>query len=312
MGNPSTSSGQAKAKYGPVYSIEPVYMVKEMKYCNGLDRSFGLGTILDEIIADKRVEVEGRKLAKSIEQVRSECAGLPRCRNFYKAVTKTNRMGLNVIAEVKKASPSAGVIRADFDPVKIAQTYEKCGAAAISVLTDEKYFQGKLEYVTRVKEAVSLPVIRKDFIVDKWQVYEARAAGADAILLIAEVLKPAEMSDLLILASQLTLTCLIEVHEADSLLAVRSMVGFPKAGSAVMGINNRNLKTMEVDINTTGRLAEMVDDRRELVAESGVTTRADVEKLIGVGVGGVLIGQTLCESEDIGAKFVELFGERDA
>lgn len=271
-----------------------------------------MGTILDKIITDKRLEVAGRKALKSIEQIRSECAPLPRCRNFYKAVTGPNKMGLNVIAEVKKASPSAGIIRTDFDPVKIAQTYERCGAAAISVLTDEKYFQGKLEYIKKVKEAVLLPILRKDFIIDKWQIYEARAAGADAILLIAEALKSAELSDMLILASQLTLTCLIEVHQADSLLAVRSMAGFPKAGSAVMGINNRNLKTMEVDINTTSRLAEMVDDRRQLIAESGVKTRADVEKLIKVGVGGVLIGQTLCESKDIGAKFVELFGEVDA
>ncbi|MHC4293878.1 MAG: indole-3-glycerol phosphate synthase TrpC, partial [Planctomycetota bacterium] len=128
------------------------------------------------------------------------------CRNFYKAVTKPNARGLNVIAEVKKASPSAGLIRVDFDAVEIAKTYQKCGADAISVLTDEKYFQGQLGYIEQIKKAVDLPVLRKDFIVDIWQVYESRAAGADAILLIAEALKPGELMDLMITASELTLT----------------------------------------------------------------------------------------------------------
>lgn len=264
--------------------------------------------ILDKIIADKRIEVEQGRGQVSIEQFKEQVSSMDKCRNFYKAVTQPNKRGLNVIAEVKKASPSAGVIRADFDPVAIAETYKKCGADAISVVTDEKYFQGRLEFVRMVKEAVSLPVIRKDFIIDPWQVYQSRAAGADAILLIAETLKPAEISDLMILASELTLTVLLEVHQADSLLAVRSFIGFPKSGYSVLGINNRDLTTMTVDINNTGRLAELVDNRRELVAESGIRTRGDVEKLISVGVGAVLIGQTLCESEIIEDKFVELFG----
>lgn len=266
-----------------------------------------MADILKQIIADKRTEVERRKEERPVELVKDELAGMKKCRNFYSAVTKRNRRGLNVIAEVKKASPSAGVIRADFDPVAIAQTYERCGADAISVLTDEKYFQGKLEYLTAVKEAVSVPVLRKDFIVDPYQVYEARAAGADAILLIAEALNAAEMMDLLILANELTLTSLIEVHDADTLLQARSMVGFPQKHYSVLGINNRDLATMKVDINTTGRLAELVENRKELIAESGIRTRADVEKLMRAGVGGVLIGQTLCESESIEDKFNELF-----
>ena len=232
---------------------------------------------------------------------------MPKCRNFYKAVTKRSIRGLNVIAEVKKASPSAGLIRKDFDAVAIAQTYKKCGADAISVLTDEKYFQGRLEYVNQIKQAVDLPVLRKDFIIDLWQVYESRAAGADAILLIAEALKPGELADLMIAAAELTLTVLLEVHEADTLLAVRSIIGFPKKGYSVLGINNRNLTTMEVDLNTTSRLAELVDNKNELVAESGIKQRADVEKLKSIGVSAVLIGQTLCENEDIKEKFKELF-----
>jgi len=201
---------------------------------------------------------------------------MPKCRNFYKAITKANRRGINVIAEVKKASPSAGIIREDFEPVAIAQTYKKCGADAISVLTDEKYFQGRLEYINQIRMAVDL-----------------------AILLIAEALKPGELMDMMIAASELTLTVLLEVHRADTLLAVRSMIGFPKKGYSVLGINNRNLTTMQVDLNTTSRLAEFIDDKNELVAESGIKTRADVEKLKSVGVRAVLIGQTLCEHPDI-------------
>ena len=267
-----------------------------------------MANILDKIIADKRIEVAERKAARSLAELEAQIAGMPKCRNFFTAVTKRNKRGINVIAEVKKASPSAGVIRSDFDAVEIARVYEACGADAISVLTDEKYFQGKLEYLTAVKGAVGVPVLRKDFVIDPWQIYEARAAGADAILLIADALKLGELSDLMIAAAELTLTVLLEVHEADMLLKVRSLIGFPKKGYSVLGINNRNLNTMTVDINTTGRLIELVDDHGKVVAESGIKTRADVEKMMRIGVSAVLIGQTLCESENIEEKFAELFG----
>ncbi len=266
-----------------------------------------MANILDKIIADKRAEVSYRKSKLSLEQLKDRILGMPKCRNFYKAVTKPNSRGINVIAEVKKASPSAGVIRADFDPVAIAQTYKKCGADAISVLTDEKYFQGRLEYIDQIRQVVDLPILRKDFIIDLWQVYESRAAGADAILLIAEVLKPGELMDLMIAAAELTLTVLLEVHQADTLMRVRSMVGFPKKGYSVLGINNRDLDTMEVDLNTTSRLAGLLDNKDELVAESGIKTRADVEKLKKVGVKAVLVGEVLCKSPDIEEKFAELF-----
>jgi len=267
-----------------------------------------LANILDKIIADKQEEVRERQARTPLRQLMEQVEKLPRCRNFYKAVTKQNVRGVNVIAEVKKASPSAGLIREDFDPVAVAQAYEQCGADAISVLTDEKHFQGRLEYVAQVKQAVSLPVLRKDFIIDPWQVYESRAAGADAILLIAEALKPGNLMDLMIAAGELSLTVLLEVHEADSLLAVRSMIGFPRKGYSVLGINNRDLTTMNVDLGTTARLATLLDEGFELVSESGIKTRADVKRLQSIGVRAVLIGQTLCEQPDIAAKFVELFG----
>lgn len=267
-----------------------------------------MANILDKIIADKKLEVEERKRRTGLDELKERIALLPRCRNFYKAVTSPSDRGINVIAEVKKASPSAGLIRDDFDPVAIAKIYEKCGANAISVLTDEKYFQGKLDYVKQVHDAVSLPVLRKDFIVDIWQVYESRAASADAILLIAEALTPGELIDLMIAATELTLTVLLEVHNADTLIKVRSIIGFPTRGYSVLGINNRDLTTMQVDLNTTSRLAGLLDNTNDLVAESGVKTKSDVEKLKRVGVRAVLIGQTLCENPDIEAKFRELFG----
>ncbi len=267
-----------------------------------------MANILDKIIADKRIEVQNRKLQQTLEELKEQVRSMPRCRNFYKAVTKPNPRGINVIAEVKKASPSAGIIREEFDAVEIALIYERCGADAISVLTDEKYFQGKLQYIEQIKQAVELPILRKDFVIDIWQVYESRAAGADAILLIADAIKPGELMDLMIAAAELTLTVLLEVHEADTLLAVRSLIGFPKKGYSVLGINNRDLATLEVDLNNTSRLASLLDNKNELVTESGIKTRANVEKLKDVGVRAVLIGQTLCESPSIEEKFNELFG----
>lgn len=264
--------------------------------------------ILDQIIADKKNEVEKRRMERPLDELKEQVSLMGRCRNFFKAVTKQSPRGINVIAEIKKASPSAGIICKDFAPVTIAKTYEKSGADAISVLTDEKYFQGKLEYIDQVRAAVELPILRKDFIIDQWQVYESRAAGADAILLIAEALRPSELSDLMILAAQLTMTVLLEVHDADTLLAVRSMVSFPSKGYSVLGINNRDLTTMKVDINTTTRLAELADGDIPLVAESGIKNRQHVDKLIAAGVSAVLVGQILCESTDIKAKFGELFG----
>jgi len=268
-----------------------------------------LADILEKIIFDKRSEVKYKSSRQNLESLKQQVQSLPKCRNFYKAVTKPNtKRGLNVIAEVKKASPSAGIICQNFDPVEIAKSYERCGADAVSVLTDEKYFQGKLEHINQIKEQIELPILRKDFIIDLWQVYESRLAGADAILLIAETLKPAELIDLMIAAAELTLTVLLEVHQADTLLAVRSIIGFPKKGYSILGINNRDLNTMEVDIYTTTRLAELLENKKELVSESGIKTKDDIRKLKTAGVKAVLVGEILCQSDNIEEKFRELFG----
>lgn len=269
-----------------------------------------VANILKEIIDNKRKELQQQKKLVTAELLKEQIKNLPKCRNFHKAVTKSNPRGINVIAEVKKASPSAGIIREDFDAVEIAKIYERCGADAVSVLTDEKYFQGKLEYLTHIKNAVSIPVLRKDFIIDEYQIYEARAAEADAILLIAEAFEPndGKIIDLMILAAELTLTTLLEVHSAEELMRVRSLIGFPKAHYSVLGINNRDLTTMKVDLNTTIRLAELAGTTKGLVAESGIKTRADVEKIKKAGATAVLVGQVLCESENIADKFREIFG----
>jgi indole-3-glycerol phosphate synthase len=267
-----------------------------------------MSNILDEIVKTKKEEVEGRKKTVPVEVLKETISTLGRPRNFFQAVTRKTGKKLNLIAEVKKASPSAGVIRADFDPVKIAQAYAAGGADALSVLTDEKYFQGKLEYIHAIRDVVKLPVLRKDFIIDPYQVYESRAAGADAMLLIAECLETSELIDLQILATELNMTCLIEVHDLDNLMRVRDrVVGFPLKSYSLLGINNRDLRTFKTDLGTTLRMAELVEDRSVLVTESGINTREDVEKVAGAGVSAALVGESLMRSEDMGGKIRELF-----
>src|SRR5436190_18179353 len=267
-----------------------------------------MASVLDEILESKREEVARRKQTTPVERLKETIDTLGRPRNFFQAVTKEGKKKVNLIAEVKKASPSAGIIRADFDPVKIAQAYADGGADALSVLTDEKYFQGKLEYIHQIRDAVKLPVLRKDFIIDPYQVYEARAAGADAILLIAEALQVNELIDLQILATELNMTCLIEVHDMDNLIRVRDhVIGFPHRSYSLLGINNRDLRTFKTDLGTTLRMAELVEDRNVLVSESGINNYADVKKLSEAGVRAVLVGESLMRSDDIGAKVRELF-----
>jgi indole-3-glycerol phosphate synthase len=271
-----------------------------------------MSTILDKIIRTKYQEIEARRKGAPVEALRARIAAMGRPRNFFQAVTRRppgRNKPLNLIAEVKKASPSAGVIRADFDPVAIAKAYESAGADAISCLTDEQYFQGHLGYIEQIRSAVSLPVLRKDFIIDPYQVYESRAAGADALLLIAECLEVSQLIDLQILATELNMTCLIEVHDMDNLIRVRDQViGFPHKRYSLLGINNRDLRTFKTDLGTTLRMAELVEDRSVLVSESGINTHEDVEKLAEAGVSAVLVGESLMKSPDIGAKVRELFG----
>jgi indole-3-glycerol phosphate synthase len=266
-------------------------------------------TILDDIIATKRTEIAERSKHTPVESLKETIATLGRPRNFFDAVTRKGKKPLNLIAEVKKASPSAGVIRPDFDPLKIAQAYHAAGADALSVLTDEKYFQGKLEYIHLIRDAVKLPVLRKDFIVDPYQVYESRAAGADAILLIAECLETSEMIDLQILATEMNMTVLIEVHDLDNLMRVRdNVIGFPHRSYSLLGINNRDLRTFKTDLGTTLRMSELVADKQVLVSESGIHTHDDIRKLEQAGVRAVLVGESLMRSDDIGGKIRELFG----
>jgi indole-3-glycerol phosphate synthase len=266
--------------------------------------------ILQQIVATKKREIAAAKARMPEADLRrqAEKGELERPRNFFAAVTKVPEGLVNVIAEVKKASPSAGVMKADFDPVAIARTYHAAGADALSVLTDEQYFGGKLEYIQAVKQAVPLPVLRKDFIIDPYQVWEARAVGADAILLIAEILTDALLLDLQILSTELRLTTLIEVHEMDSLLRVRSAVGFPLRSYSLLGINNRDLRTFKTDLGTTARLAELVEDKQVLVSESGIRDRSDVQRMNAAGVRTLLIGETLMRSGDVGGTMANLKG----
>jgi indole-3-glycerol phosphate synthase len=266
-------------------------------------------TILDEIIETKRKEVADLRRRSDLQTLRQQAIDAPAPRNFYQAVTKKPRRLLNLIAEVKKASPSAGVIREHFDPVWIARQYAAAGADAISVLTDEKYFQGHIEYLRAVREAVSLPVLRKDFIIDPLQVYEARAAGADAVLLIAAALTLSELTDLSILATELRMTVLLEVHEADELMQVRPTLGFPHARYSLLGINNRNLHTFKVDLGTTLRLAELAEEGTPIISESGIKTRQDIQRLAAAGVKAVLVGETLMRQDDMAAAVQDLLGQ---
>lgn len=268
-------------------------------------------TRLEQILEYKRNEVEQRKTSVPVESLKGRIASLTRPRNFFAAVTrKPQRKRMNLIAEIKKASPSAGVIREDFDPVQIARIYEDAGADAISVLTDEPSFQGKLEYIDLVRSAVKLPVLRKDFIIDQYQVYESRAAGADAILLIAECLRTDEMIDLQILATELNLTCLIEVHDMDNLMRVRDhVIGFPHRSYSLLGINNRDLGTFKTDLGTTMRMADLVADKDVLVSESGINDQDDVRKLASEGVRAALVGESLMRADDVAAKIRDMFFE---
>jgi indole-3-glycerol phosphate synthase len=264
--------------------------------------------ILDRIVQTKRKEVEQAKRDLPLERLKAGLGQVPPARNFFAACTRKPRRLVNVIAEIKRSSPSAGVIRADFDPPAIARQYAAAGACAISVLTDREYFGGSLDDLRAVRQAVDLPLLRKDFTLDPYQLYQSRAAGADAVLLIAEVLNSSQLMDLLILAAALRLTCLVEVHGMEQLLRIRSAIGFPHAAYSLLGINNRDLTSFAVDLATTTRLAELVGDPSTLVSESGIKTRADVERLRAAGVNTVLIGQTLMQADSIAATFDELFG----
>ncbi len=268
-----------------------------------------MANILDQIIARKRREVEAAKATEPQERLEARAAEAARPRNFFAAVTRDSPT-INVIAEIKRASPSAGLIREDFDPIALARAYDAAGAAAISCLTDEHYFQGSLDFIQQIKRATKLPVLRKDFIVDRYQLFESRVAGADAVLLIAECLNEAELVDLLIQATQLQLTVLLEVHDVESLLKVRPHIGFPHRSYCLLGINNRDLRTMTTDLQHTLRLIDMVENTKILVSESGIRTHEDIKRLKSAGINAVLVGEHLMKQADVGEALRELIHGR--
>ena len=262
--------------------------------------------ILDTIVAQKRIEVAAlpeRRIAAG--DLRDAMLERSERRDFMAALRAPRRGDVALIAEVKKASPSKGVICPDFDPVRIAREYEAAGASCLSVLTDEKFFQGSLDYLRQIREAVKLPLLRKDFIIDERQILEAIEWGADAILLIVAILDDQQLRDYQTLAAAAGLAVLVEVHdeaELDRALA---------SGAQLVGVNNRDLKSFKVDLGTTERLAEKLwasaDGKSKLlVAESGIFTRADVERLKACGSGAILVGESLMRGGNIATKVGEL------
>jgi len=257
-------------------------------------------SILDEIVATKRKEIAAAKEARPVGVLRTAAEAAAPPRDFFSPLAEDGPIRL--IAEVKKASPSAGVIREGFDPVAIAGTYAQHGAACLSVLTDEPYFQGSLDYLRAVRQTTTLPVLRKDFILDEYQLLEARAAGADAVLLIAECLDNCNLRKLFGAAIDLKLMPLVEIYEPDNLQRVLD------AGATLIGVNNRNLRTFEVDLDHTLRIRDRVPDHCVLVGESGIRSREDVLRLQDASVDAILVGEHLMRREDIGAAVDELLG----
>ena len=259
-------------------------------------------TILDKIVASKRQEIARAKAALPFAELERRLTAAPPMRDFFAALTEPAEISL--IAEVKKASPSKGVIREDFHPIEIATTYERHGAACISVLTDEPYFQGSLDYLRAVRAAVAIPVLRKEFVIDPYQVIEARVAGADAVLLIAECLDDDQLTSLHDRIVALGMTPLVDLYDPAYLPRV------VEAGARLNGVNNRNLHTFEVDLGHTLRLREQIPADRAVVGESGIRTRDEAERLQAAGVAAMLVGETLMREPDIGAAVDRLLGRQ--
>ncbi len=256
-------------------------------------------TILDTIVAAKREEVVRLKGAEPLAELREKLKDIPQPRDFKKAITA---LPCSIIAEIKGRSPSKGVLKEGLDPAATARLYEQGGAAAISVLTDEEFFAGSRRYLSDVRQRVSLPLLRKDFIIDPYQIYETLLIGGDALLLIAAILETSRLQEYIALAQSLGLHPLVEVHSAEELEKALA------AGARIIGINNRNLKTFEVDLKTTLELAPAIPKDRILVSESGIHARTDIDVLMRIGVHAFLIGEALMTAPDIPAKLRELLG----
>jgi len=259
-----------------------------------------LPNILETIVAAKRTEIAAAKAALPLAELQAKLPEAPPPRDFFAALAADGPIKL--IAEVKKASPSKGVIRADFQPVEIAQIYEQHGATCLSVLTDVLFFHGCLEYLVAIRQATNLPLLRKDFILDSYQLVEARVAGADAVLLIAECLDDCNLRKLHNEALELGLTPLVELYDPANLSRVLA------AGATLIGVNNRDLRTFEVDLQHTIRMRSQISDECLLVGESGIYTREHVELLAAAGVDAMLVGESLMREADIGATVDRLLG----
>jgi indole-3-glycerol phosphate synthase len=260
----------------------------------------GSPSILEKIVTVKREEVARRKQTRPLPDLAEAIRNKPPARDFRRALQAS---ACAIIAEVKRRSPSRGLLRADFDPVRIALEYESHGAAAISILTDEPFFGGSDADLSAVGNAVTLPVLRKEFIIDPYQIHETRAIGADALLLIAALLTEVRLREYRELAASLGLAALVEVHDGTEL---EKALG---AGAEIIGINNRDLKTFQTDLQTTLALAPLIPADRIAVSESGIRNRQDIETLTKAGIRAFLIGETLIAAPEIGPKLKELLGK---
>ncbi|MDO3409613.1 indole-3-glycerol phosphate synthase TrpC [Saccharibacillus sp. CPCC 101409] len=258
---------------------------------------------LDRIVETKKKEVEALKRSLSIKEAERTISGMPDTLGFERALRSPNRPDMALIAEVKKASPSKGLIREDFHPVQLAFAYEQGGADCLSVLTDRDYFQGSPEYLTQIRAAVKLPILRKDFVIDESQIYEARLIGADAVLLIAAILPAARLRELKAAAEALGLDTLIEVHNAQELEAVLEVTD-----RGLIGVNNRNLHTFETSLEVTAELSALVPADALLISESAIRTAEDIAYVGENGARGVLIGETFMRRPDVRRAVEELMG----
>lgn len=260
---------------------------------------------LDRIVATKHKEVQALAQTFNMDEAMKKIEQLPAARGFEQALSSRRNRKLGLIAEVKKASPSKGLIRPDFHPVEIASAYERAGADCISVLTDVSYFQGSNEYLQAIHQAVNIPLLRKDFMIDESQIAEARLLGADAILLIASILTPVQIRQFLTFAKSLGLDALIEVHDRAEL---ETVLEIPEA--TLVGINNRNLKTFETSLNTTLDLMELIPPGVTLISESGIDGAESTKPLIEAGVYGILVGEHLMRKDDVEAAVYDLMGPK--
>jgi len=257
-------------------------------------------TILDEIVESKRREVEAARARVPLDELEAQATSAPPVRDFQALLASGGPIRL--IAEVKKASPSAGILRADFDPVAIARTYQAHGASCISVLTDAAYFQGHLSHLARIRASVAIPLLRKDFVIDEYQVVEARLAGADAVLLIAEILDDEELARLVARVRDLGMAALVEFHEEANLPQVLA------AGADLVGINNRDLRRFVTDVERTIRLRDSIPADVVVISESGIQNRRHVERLEAAGVSAILVGETLMQAARVGQAIERLLG----